>query len=62
MSGTADTSRALFCHGHCVGPDLCGGNSCLQGLGLGMRNAALVSQVLGQERLLKHLSVHGEKY
>lgn len=30
-------------------------------LGLVMRSAALLSQVLGQERLLKQLSVHGEK-
>lgn len=67
VSGTADTSRALFWGGQCADMGL----TCVVEthvfeasgtLGLIMWKAALVSQVLGQERLLMHLSVHGEKH
>lgn len=67
VSGTADASHALFWCGQCAGMGLTfvmetHVSKASGTLGLVMRNAALVSQVLGQERLLKHLFVHGEKY
>lgn len=67
VSGTADASCALFWHGQCADVGLaCGVETHLfkasGTLGLIMWKAALVSQVLGQERLLMHLFVHGEKY
>lgn len=67
ISGTAGTSCALFWCGQCADMSLthvvethvfkASGT-----LGLVMRNAALVSQVLGHEKLLKHPFVHGEEY
>lgn len=47
------------------GPDLCGGNARLQGLrdpGAGNEKYCPGITVPGQERLLKHVFIHGEKY